>query len=205
MALVKITNDILWAMEHQKATNLMAIDLSSTFDTMDFSCLTQVLQDRFGVKGKALCWFENYLHPRFCKVNVGRTYSSDRELQCSVPQGSCAGPILYTVYALTLEEVVCGPESEVLSPNIDSLIPKIDLHGFANDHALKNSFKAGDLEVECTCISTLESTAGNVKTWMDQNRLKMNDEKSEFIVFTSCQLLPKCEAKTLRVNGVNVE
>ena len=155
MALVKITNDILWAMEHQKATNLMVIDLSSAFDTVDFSCLTQVLQDRFGIKGKALCWFENYLHPRFCKVNVGRTYSSVRELKCSVPQGSCAGPILYTVYASTLEEVVCGLEGEVLSPNNNSLIPKTDLHGFADDHALKNSFKAGDLEVERTCISTL--------------------------------------------------
>ena len=204
-ALVKITNDILWAMEHQKATNLMAIDLSSAFDTVDFGCLTQVLQDRFGVKGKALGWFENYLHPRFCKVNVGHTYSSDRELKCSVPQGSCVGPILYTIYALTLEEVVCGPESEVLSPNNDSLIPKVDLHGFAEDHALKNSFKVGDLEVECTCISTLESTAGNVKMWMDQNHLKMNNEKTEFIVFTSRQLLPKCETKTLLVNGVNVE
>ena len=205
MALVKITNDILWAMEHQKATNLMAIDLLSAFDTVDFGCLTQVLQDRFGVKGKALCWFENYLHPRFCKVNVGCTYSSDRELKCSVPQGSCVGPILYTVYASTLEEVVCGPGSELLSPNNDSLIPKIDLHGFADDHALKNSFKAGDLEAECTCISTLESTAGNVKTWMDQNHLKMNDEKTEFIVFASHQLLPKCETKTLHVNRVNVE
>ena len=115
------------------------------------------------------------------------------------------GPILYTIYALTLEEVVCGPESEVLSPNIDSLITKIDLHGFADDHALKNSFKAGDLEVEHTCISTLESTAGNVKMWMDQNHLKMNDEKTEFIVFASRQLLPKCETKTQHVNGVNVE
>ena len=204
-ALVKITNDILWAMEHQKASNLMAIHLSSAFDTVDFGCLTQVLQDRFGIKGKALCWFENYLHPRFCKVNVGHTYSSDRELKCSVPQGSCVGPILYTVYALTLEEVVCGPESEVLSPDNDSLIPKIDLHGFANDHALKNSFKAGDLEAEHTCISTLESTAGNVKMWMDQNHLKMNDVKTEFIVFASCHLLPKCETKTLPVNGVNME
>ena len=108
-------------------------------------------------------------------------------------------------YASTLEEVVCGPESEVLSPDNDSLIPKIDLHGFADDHALKNSFKAGDLEVECTYISTLESTAGNVKMWMDQNHLKMNDEKTEFIVFASHQLLPKCETKTLCVNGVNVE
>ena len=133
MALVKITNDILWAMEHQKATSLMAIDLLSAFDTVDF---------RFGIKGKALCWFENYLHPRFCKVNVGCTYSSDRELKCSFPQGSCAGPILYTVYASTLEEVVCGPESEVLSPNNDSLIPKIDLHGFADDHASEKQFQS---------------------------------------------------------------
>ena len=161
----------------------MAIDLSSAFDTVDFNCLTQVLQDRFGIKGKALCWFENYLPPRFCKVNVGCTYSSDRELKCSVPQGSCAGPILYTVYASTLEEVVCGPESEVLSPNNDSLIPKIDLHGFADNHALKNSFKAGDLEAEHTCISTLESTASNVKMWMDQNCLKMNNDKTEFFSF----------------------
>ena len=143
MALVKITNDILWAMEHQKATNLMAIDLSSAFDTVDFGCLTQVLQDRFGINGKALCWFENYLHPRLCKVNVGHTYSSVRELKCSVPQGSCVGPILYTIYASTLEEVVCGPESEALSPDNDSLIPKIDLHGFADNHALKNSFQSG--------------------------------------------------------------
>ena len=199
-ALVKITNDILWAMEHQRATNLMAIDLSSAFDTMDFGCLTQVLQDRFGIKGKALCCFENYLHPRFCKVNVGHTYSSVRELKCSVPQGSCVGPILYTIYASTLEEVVGGPES-----NNDSPILKIDLHGFADDHALKNSFKAGDLEAEHTCILTLEGTASNVKMWMDQNCLKMNDEKIEFIVFASRQLMPKCEIKTLCVNGVNVE
>ena len=172
---------------------------------MNFGCLTQVLQDRFGIKGKALCWFENYLHPRFCKVNVGCTYSSVRELQCSVPQGSCVGPILYTIYASTLEEVVCGPESEVLSPDNNSLIPKIDLHGFADDHALKNSFKAGDLDMEHTCILALESTAGNVQMCMDQNHLKMNNDKTEFIVFASHQLLPKCETKTLCVNRVNVE
>ena len=66
---------------------------------------------------------------------------------------------------------------------------------------LKNSFKAGDLEMEHICILTLESTAGNVKMWIDQNRLKMNNEKTEFIVFASHQLLPKCETKTLPVNG----
>ena len=31
----------------------------------------------------------------------------DRELVCSVAQGSCAGPILYTAYASTIESVGC--------------------------------------------------------------------------------------------------
>ena len=44
-----------------------------------------------------------------------------------------------------------------------------------------------------------------LKCGWDQNRLKMNNEKTEFIVFASHQLMPKCETKTLCVNGVNVE
>ena len=34
-ALAKIVNDIIWAMEHQKSTSLMAINLSTAFDTFD--------------------------------------------------------------------------------------------------------------------------------------------------------------------------
>ena len=33
--LVKLTDDLLWAMEHQEVTPLVAIDLSATFDTVD--------------------------------------------------------------------------------------------------------------------------------------------------------------------------
>ena len=43
-ALVKLTNDILWAMEHQKVTAMMAIDLSAAFDTVDHDILLEVLQ-----------------------------------------------------------------------------------------------------------------------------------------------------------------
>ena len=84
----------------------MAIDLLAAFDMVDHVILLDVLQKRFGIEGVALSWFDNYLHPHFCKVNVGKAYSSSRELECCVPQGSCAGPILYTAYASTLELVV---------------------------------------------------------------------------------------------------
>ena len=81
-------------MENQKVTNLMAINLSAAFDTMDHGILISILRERFGITEMALSWFDSYLHPQYCKVNVGMTYSKNRALVCSMPQGCCAGPIL---------------------------------------------------------------------------------------------------------------
>ena len=47
--LLKIMNDILWAMERQDTTALIAIDLSAAFDTVNHNILTEVLHRRFGV------------------------------------------------------------------------------------------------------------------------------------------------------------
>ena len=105
-ALIKLTDDFLNAMEHQKVTALVAIDLSAAFDTVDHSILLSVLSKKFGVAGSALKWFETYLYPRACKVNVGNSYSEVKDLKFSVPQGSCCGPFLYLAYASTIQEFV---------------------------------------------------------------------------------------------------
>ena len=47
-ALVKLTDDILWSMEEQRVTAVVAIDLSAAFDMVDHSILLEVLQKRFG-------------------------------------------------------------------------------------------------------------------------------------------------------------
>ena len=53
-------------------------------------------------------------------------YSTEKSLSYLVPQGSVLGPIFYNAYATTLEEVISPP---------------IDLHGFADDHTINDSFK----------------------------------------------------------------
>ena len=101
-------------------------------------------------------------------VRVRNALSSKCELKCLVPQGSLGGPSLFTVYASTIQLEV--PDD-------------IDLHGFADDHVLKNSFRASSRVDEKESILSLEATLVDIKVWMDQNRLKMNDDKTEFIMY----------------------
>ena len=63
-------NDLLWNMEKQCVTPLVAIDLSAAFDTVDHPILLSVLEKRFGICDKVLAWFDTYLKPRSLKVCV---------------------------------------------------------------------------------------------------------------------------------------
>ncbi|XP_071841183.1 uncharacterized protein [Apostichopus japonicus] len=73
------------------------------------------------------------------------------------------------------------------------------LIGYDDDHSIYSSFKPGDVSSELESIRGLSSTLENVKLWMQFNRLKMNDEKSEFIVFGSNRQLPQCNTDVLSI------
>ena len=66
-AIIKIVNDILWAMEYKNITTLVIIDLSTAFDTVDHKVPLEVLHRHFGVEGRALDWFQSYLSSRLLK------------------------------------------------------------------------------------------------------------------------------------------
>ena len=83
-----------------------SIDLSAAFDTVDHSILMKVLESNFGVTSTALKWFNSYLESRSQRVKIDNVLSDKSELRFGVPQGSCAGPILYSVYASTLSNVI---------------------------------------------------------------------------------------------------
>ena len=92
---------------------------------------------------------------------------------------------MYNVYGSTLREVV---------------IPSINLHGFANDHMIKDSFKP-ILEEECRVIHTLEQCTSDIKNWMDANWLHMNSAKTEFVLVGSRRQLSNCVSTDINVNG----
>ena len=89
--LLKLTNDLLWSMERENVTAMVALDLSAAFDSVNHKVLLTTLQSNFGIKGMGLKWFKNYLALRHMTVKIGKSYSERKELTFSVPQGSCSG------------------------------------------------------------------------------------------------------------------
>ena len=168
------------------------MDLSAAFDTVPHDGLLEVLNCKFRIEETALQWIENYLRPRFFKVCINKEYSDTKELTCSVPQGSASGANLFTCFASTLDEV--------LTDNIE-----LELNGFADDHSVRKSFDAKSRMDEYTTIATIEKSMLKIKKWMDAVRLKMNESKTEFLLFGSRQHLKKCTTNSLKVLGENIE
>ena len=186
-AVLKISNNVLWAFEHQSIMSLVAIDLSAAFDTVDHAILLNILNNKFGITDKALKWFDSYLHPRSFKVAIDKDHhSKEHSLEVSVPQGSCAGAGLFNLYCVPLDDVV----------------PKdLQLSGFADDHSIRKPFKAGDTLSEGSTKDAMETCMLNIKRWMDKMHLKMNPSKTEFIYFGSRTQLKKCLVDNLNIVG----
>ena len=102
----KVKHDILMNMEARRVKLLIVPDLSAAFDTMHHHVLLNRLQAKFGVVDKALKWFTSYLADRSQYVAVNGGISSIFPLKYGVPQSSCLGPILFTIYTSKLFEIL---------------------------------------------------------------------------------------------------
>ena len=124
------------------------------------------------------------------QIKIGKDYSQPQQLHFSVPQGSCSGANVFTCY--------CS--------SIDQIVPKdITLNGFANDHSLRKSFPAGNRTQEQQAMLRMEHTFSNIKEWMDSMCLKLNSEKTEYIMFGSCQQLTKINPEPLHAGPDLIE
>ena len=181
-SLNRLTNDILWSRERQHITSLAILDQLAAFDTVDCNILLHILEQKFGFCGKALKWFQNYLRPQSLRVNINGKYLRSKNLEFSVPQDSCSGANLFTCYCSLITDPI--PSSVTLS-------------GFADDHSIRRSFPAQCHTAEKRTISTMENTLTKIADWMTSMQLKLNSEKTEFILFGSRQMLKHADTEHL--------
>ena len=174
-ALLKVHNDILRALDRGDCVFLVLLDLSAAFDTVDHSVLKDRMSQEFGVSDNALNWLLSYMGDRHQAVLVRGVESEDRILRCGVPQGSVLGPELFKDYIAPLADLIHSHG--------------IEFHGYADDTQLYTTFKPGENEDDA--LQQMQRCITAVKSWMALNWLKLNDDKTEFIVLGSPSNLAK--------------
>ena len=104
--MLRVSNDICVSLDTGDEVILILLDFSSAFDTLKHDIILHKLKGRFGIKGLAYQWFETYLKNRQQKVVINGVESSVHTPGIGVPQGSVVGPILFTMYASPLEDII---------------------------------------------------------------------------------------------------
>ena len=137
----------------------------AAFDTIDHTTLLRRLGNWFWMSGKALDWFKSYLTGRSQRIELGNCLSSRSDLSFEVTQGSVLGPLFFTLYTTPLSSLVSG-----------HAIPH---HLYADDSQLYVSFSSGD---SAAALNGLQSCLASVQSWMSTNKLKLNPDKTEFLL-----------------------
>ena len=168
-ALLKVQSDILTALDSGSGAVLLMLDLSAAFDTIDHGILLSRLNSLYGISGDALDWFKSYLSNRVQRVIIGDTVSECKSLNFGVPQGSVLGPKIYCMYTKPISDIIAG---HVLSH-----------HCYADDTQLYIAIEhSANLHSE---LLRMERCVADIRNWMRHNMLKLNDDKTELIVFAS--------------------
>ena len=156
-------------MNRQHVTLLVNLDLSAAFDTIDHLTLLDRLRDKFGMDGVVLEWFRSYLTDRSQQVSIGSDRSRPMDVHYGVPQGSCLGPLLFSIYTSQIFDIV----SDHL-PNV---------HCFADDTQLYLSFRPDDQASQDAAVAAMEACIRDVRLWMLHDKLKINDAKTELFTY----------------------
>lgn len=160
-ALCRIYNDLINNINNSKSTVLVLLDLSSAFDTIDHIMLIDELE-MCGVKSTALALLKSYLDGRSQRVAIDHSLSEPLKLSHGVPQGSVLGPILFSLYASQLTEIMKahGVSYHIYADDTQIYIPITDI---------------------LTVNENITSLLTDIKIWMHERKLKLNEGKTDVI------------------------
>ena len=182
-ALLTVSDDIFKAIDNSEIALLTLLDYSKAFDTANHKLILAKLR-HFGFHEDALTWVTSYLTNRKQKVRT----DSDSEWENiinGVPQGSILGPLLFTVLVSDISECI-GTGS---------------YHTYADDLQWYLRFKP---EEAVTAFESANTVLNNVVDYSSNNFLKLNTDKTKYIIIGSQNNLKKLKDQVLpplKLNG----
>ena len=185
MALIDMTNKITKGFENNYISLGIFLDLSKAFDTINHSILLHKLS-YYVIRGTSLNWFTSYLSNRSQYTRISCSSSATNTVTCGVPQGSLLGPLLFSLYI----NDICYS-----STSLSFIL-------FADD---TNVFYSGENATLVSIINTINIELGNVATWLQANRLSLNLNKCNFMIFRKKSNISSPSNCQVRINTVPIK
>ena len=196
--LVRMYDGWVQAVEAEQLAGACMLDMSAAFDLVDHELLIQKLAI-YGFDDNFLGWIRSYLSDRSQCVIIEGSLSKLLPVDTGVPQGSILGPLLYTIFTNELPEIIheAGGQQVDLHHSGGQCWPAYHL---GDDQAGSICCYADDTTLTCTDFlpanlsMKLTKQYMVVADYMKNNKLKLNDDKTNLVVMGSSQSKSKTEA-----------
>ena len=179
-ALITLSESIRSSIDNGDICILASLDLSRAFDSVNHTILIEKLC-QLGIDQP---WFTNYLSGR--TQFVRGCYDVTGDISSGVIQGSVLGPTLFNIFVNDLPTVVSG---------MCSIIQ------YADDIQVMVSGPPQEISV---LTIRLQVVLRRLAAWFHQNRLQLNVNKSQVIMFGSRVNLKRIDFKSIDIFGAAV-
>ena len=179
-ALTEMVDTWLSYIDKKMMVGTVFLDFSAAFDVVDHSLLLSKLTV-YGFSPTAINWMNSYLSNRMQCVFFNGCCSALKSLQCGVPQGSCLGPLLFSIFTNDLPYV----------------FDKCSATLFADDTTV---YFASENITELS--NTLQSELHLLLDWIDENKLILNVTKTKSMLFMNKHATNDQLCLSLRGSGI---
>jgi hypothetical protein len=185
MAIYKLTNEILKALNSKNVIGGIFCDLEKAFDCVNHKILLSKLEF-YIIKSKVKLWFESYLRNRYQGVLITSTYSNLNDfsmwgkIKHGVPQGSILGPLLFLIDINYLPKTISDKTIPILFADNTSLL--------VTSSNYNDLYINGNIAFRC------------INEWFEANQLNINFKKTHHILFTACNKKPRINTEILYEN-----